>query len=93
MERRKDKHVTVDISSLTEKQRIEEENKYFLPCAWEEHESGGIDAPGDDKLASMRDDKVAKEIQELMKGKQELRLLSFNFLIGEMGIIFPVLVL
>lgn len=53
----------------------------YLPCAWEEGERGGIEAPCDKNRAALRDPETAAEIADCLRGKRELRLLTFNFLI------------
>ena len=75
---RKNKDVIVDIASLKSESQSRQS---YLPCAWEEKENGGIEPPSDVKKSSLRDEKALAEIKEVLRNKQYLRLLTFNFLI------------
>ena len=55
--------------------------RVYLPCAWEEGECGGIEAPGNKTRAALRDPAAAVGIANSLRGRKELRLLTFNFLI------------
>lgn len=55
--------------------------RVYLPCAWEEREGGGVEPPGDKTKAVLRDPATAAGIANSLRGKKELRLLTFNFLI------------
>ena len=83
-ESEEDKYVALDIAALSTKMKKRSDDKpdiSYLPCAWEESEVGGIEAPVDVRRAVLRDRKTESEVEEVMKGKQALRLLTFNFLI------------
>lgn len=79
-------NVTVDIPLLRSAHQSREEGgdshtRVYLPCAWEEGERGGIEAPGDKARAALRDPAAAAGIADSLRRKKELRLLTFNFLI------------